>query len=56
MFPYDLAISETSVSSASYSNEGVSALKRRKLESSKEIVNDYYNYCREICCYICLKH
>ena len=51
--PYDLAISETSGSSASDSNEeSASVLKRRKLESSKETVNDYYNYCREICCYI----
>ncbi|CAG2189290.1 unnamed protein product [Mytilus edulis] len=33
-------------------NEGQSNLKRRKLESSKETVNDYYNYCREICCYV----
>ncbi|VDH94313.1 Hypothetical predicted protein [Mytilus galloprovincialis] len=43
----------TSISSASDSdNEGQSNLKRRKLESSKETVNDYYNYCREICCYV----
>ncbi|CAG2256387.1 unnamed protein product [Mytilus edulis] len=52
-FPYDLAIGETSISSASDSdNEGQSNLKRRKLERSKETVNDYYNYCREICCYV----
>ena len=52
-FPYSLAINETSISSASDSDgPGPSALKRRKLESSKETVADYYNYCREICCYI----
>ncbi|CAG2233942.1 unnamed protein product [Mytilus edulis] len=33
-------------------NEVQSNLKRRKLESSKETVNDYLNYCREICCYV----
>ena len=27
-------------------------MKKRKLESSVETVTDYYNYCREICCYI----
>jgi hypothetical protein len=27
-------------------------LKKRKLESLFETVNDYYNYCREICSYI----
>ena len=27
-------------------------MKKRKLESSFETVNDFYNYCREICSYI----